>query len=159
MHTLIRDAKTNKHDFVFYADRLIRLVWRNSQIKYLLSIVHLCVEIYAVAWCPKNRKRELKMYSDQVLIHVSGCGAWFRSSSFYRKADTNSNRLYLCHCLSAATYKPGLILVSFFTIARFFDQGKKFTWFCDLKLFMHPGTLSILTITANERRKEKETVI
>lgn len=26
MHTLIRDAKTNKHDFVFYADRLIRLV-------------------------------------------------------------------------------------------------------------------------------------
>ncbi|XP_071694635.1 uridine kinase-like protein 5 [Rutidosis leptorrhynchoides] len=26
MHTLIRDAKTRKHDFVFYADRLIRLV-------------------------------------------------------------------------------------------------------------------------------------
>ncbi|XP_043693515.1 uridine kinase-like protein 3 [Telopea speciosissima] len=26
MHTLIRDAKTTKHDFVFYADRLIRLV-------------------------------------------------------------------------------------------------------------------------------------
>ncbi|CDP16619.1 unnamed protein product [Coffea canephora] len=26
MHTLIRDAKTNKHDFIFYADRLIRLV-------------------------------------------------------------------------------------------------------------------------------------
>ncbi|XP_044503780.1 uridine kinase-like protein 5 [Mangifera indica] len=26
MHTLIRDAKTKKHDFVFYADRLIRLV-------------------------------------------------------------------------------------------------------------------------------------
>ncbi|XP_015576188.1 uridine kinase-like protein 5 isoform X2 [Ricinus communis] len=26
MHTLIRDVKTRKHDFVFYADRLIRLV-------------------------------------------------------------------------------------------------------------------------------------
>ncbi|KAL5164589.1 Uridine kinase-like protein 4 [Glycine soja] len=26
MHTLIRDAKTTKHDFVFYSDRLIRLV-------------------------------------------------------------------------------------------------------------------------------------
>ncbi|KAH7683252.1 Uracil phosphoribosyltransferase protein [Dioscorea alata] len=26
MHTLIRDAKTTKHDFIFYADRLIRLV-------------------------------------------------------------------------------------------------------------------------------------
>lgn len=26
MHTLIRDAQTTKHDFVFYADRLIRLV-------------------------------------------------------------------------------------------------------------------------------------
>ncbi|KAL6518785.1 Uridine kinase-like protein 5 [Orobanche hederae] len=26
MHTLVRDAKTTKHDFVFYADRLIRLV-------------------------------------------------------------------------------------------------------------------------------------
>nr|GMD07231.1 uridine kinase-like protein 3 [Ipomoea batatas]GME16698.1 uridine kinase-like protein 3 [Ipomoea batatas]GME16870.1 uridine kinase-like protein 3 [Ipomoea batatas]GME19567.1 uridine kinase-like protein 3 [Ipomoea batatas] len=26
MHTLIRDAETTKHDFVFYADRLIRLV-------------------------------------------------------------------------------------------------------------------------------------
>ncbi|XP_019183214.1 PREDICTED: uridine kinase-like protein 3 [Ipomoea nil] len=26
MHTLIRDAKTAKHDFVFYADRLIRMV-------------------------------------------------------------------------------------------------------------------------------------
>nr|GMC76368.1 uridine kinase-like protein 3 [Ipomoea batatas] len=26
MHTLVRDSKTTKHDFVFYADRLIRLV-------------------------------------------------------------------------------------------------------------------------------------
>lgn len=26
MHTLIRDAQTTKHDFVFYSDRLIRLV-------------------------------------------------------------------------------------------------------------------------------------
>ncbi|KAI3690883.1 hypothetical protein L2E82_49095 [Cichorium intybus] len=26
MHTLIRDAQTTKHDFVFYADRLIRLL-------------------------------------------------------------------------------------------------------------------------------------
>lgn len=26
MHTLIRDRHTTKHDFVFYADRLIRLV-------------------------------------------------------------------------------------------------------------------------------------
>jgi len=26
MHTLIRDTSTKKHDFVFYADRLIRLV-------------------------------------------------------------------------------------------------------------------------------------
>ncbi|RYR45266.1 hypothetical protein Ahy_A07g031104 isoform A [Arachis hypogaea] len=26
MHTLVRDAKTTKHDFVFYSDRLIRLV-------------------------------------------------------------------------------------------------------------------------------------
>lgn len=26
MHTLIRDVNTTKHDFVFYADRLIRLV-------------------------------------------------------------------------------------------------------------------------------------
>lgn len=26
MHTLIRDSQTTKHDFVFYSDRLIRLV-------------------------------------------------------------------------------------------------------------------------------------
>lgn len=26
MHTIIRDKETSKHDFVFYADRLIRLV-------------------------------------------------------------------------------------------------------------------------------------
>lgn len=26
MHTLIRDSKTTKHDFIFYSDRLIRLV-------------------------------------------------------------------------------------------------------------------------------------
>lgn len=26
MHTLVRDSQTTKHDFVFYADRLIRLV-------------------------------------------------------------------------------------------------------------------------------------
>ena len=26
MHTIIRDVKTNKTDFVFYADRLLRLV-------------------------------------------------------------------------------------------------------------------------------------
>ncbi|XP_024358778.1 uridine/cytidine kinase UKL1, chloroplastic isoform X4 [Physcomitrium patens] len=30
MHTLIRDQETNKHDFVFYADRLIRLIVENG---------------------------------------------------------------------------------------------------------------------------------
>ncbi|KAK1567755.1 hypothetical protein Q3G72_016216 [Acer saccharum] len=30
MHTLIRDVKTTKHDFVFYSDRLIRLVVENG---------------------------------------------------------------------------------------------------------------------------------
>lgn len=30
MHTLIRDARTTKHDFVFYADRLIRLLVENG---------------------------------------------------------------------------------------------------------------------------------
>lgn len=34
MHTLIRDGHTTKHDFVFYADRLIRLV---STLLYWLS--------------------------------------------------------------------------------------------------------------------------
>lgn len=32
MHTLIRDQETTKHDFVFYADRLIRLVRTASYI-------------------------------------------------------------------------------------------------------------------------------
>ncbi|KAK8672513.1 hypothetical protein V6N13_110881 [Hibiscus sabdariffa] len=30
MHTLVRDVKTTKHDFVFYSDRLIRLVVENG---------------------------------------------------------------------------------------------------------------------------------
>lgn len=30
MHTLIRDSQTTKHDFVFYSDRLIRLVCTDS---------------------------------------------------------------------------------------------------------------------------------
>jgi len=30
MHTLIRDRETTKHDFVFYSDRLIRLVVENG---------------------------------------------------------------------------------------------------------------------------------
>ncbi|KAI7731187.1 hypothetical protein M8C21_030258 [Ambrosia artemisiifolia] len=32
MHTLIRDAQTTKHDFVFYADRLIRLVVEHGSV-------------------------------------------------------------------------------------------------------------------------------
>lgn len=39
MHTLIRDAQTTKHDFVFYADRLIRLVSIISQI----LLVHMVI--------------------------------------------------------------------------------------------------------------------
>ena len=31
MHTIIRDVKTNKTDFVFYADRLLRLVSHNKR--------------------------------------------------------------------------------------------------------------------------------
>lgn len=30
MHTLIRDREISKHDFVFYSDRLIRLVFSVS---------------------------------------------------------------------------------------------------------------------------------
>lgn len=31
MHTLIRDREISKHDFVFYSDRLIRLVLSTTQ--------------------------------------------------------------------------------------------------------------------------------
>lgn len=40
MHTLIRDAKTTKHDFVFYADRLIRLVSLVPVETFTLSVVN-----------------------------------------------------------------------------------------------------------------------
>ena len=30
MHTILRDQNTNKTDFVFIADRLLRLVWKRS---------------------------------------------------------------------------------------------------------------------------------
>jgi len=30
MHTLIRDSQTTKHDFIFYSDRLIRLVCKRG---------------------------------------------------------------------------------------------------------------------------------
>ncbi|KAI3506607.1 hypothetical protein L1887_21167 [Cichorium endivia] len=36
MHTLIRDAQTTKHDFVFYADRLIRLIFVRDYVVFLL---------------------------------------------------------------------------------------------------------------------------
>lgn len=32
MHTLIRDAQITKHDFVFYSDRLIRLVSKQGSL-------------------------------------------------------------------------------------------------------------------------------
>lgn len=32
MHTLIRDAQITKHDFVFYSDRLIRLVSKHASL-------------------------------------------------------------------------------------------------------------------------------
>lgn len=42
MHTIIRDAATATHDFIFYADRLIRLV---SICMYLMSFL-----LYGFAW-------------------------------------------------------------------------------------------------------------
>jgi uridine kinase len=41
MHTLIRDAQITKHDFVFYSDRLIRLVSKHAS----LSLSTLCVDM------------------------------------------------------------------------------------------------------------------
>ena len=38
MHTLIRDAQTTKHDFVFYSDRLIRLVGLSNVLKWLYRV-------------------------------------------------------------------------------------------------------------------------
>ena len=37
MHTIIRDVQTNKADFVFYADRLLRLVRASAAEALLLS--------------------------------------------------------------------------------------------------------------------------
>ncbi|GJR32424.1 ribonuclease H-like domain-containing protein [Tanacetum coccineum] len=42
MHTLIRDAQTTKHDFVFYADRLIRLVVTPTG-KPRMILLHFCL--------------------------------------------------------------------------------------------------------------------
>ena len=49
MHTLIRDAKTTKHDFVFYADRLIRLVSSVPVEIFTLSAV-----IFPGGHCPRS---------------------------------------------------------------------------------------------------------
>lgn len=38
MHTLIRDKDISKHDFVFYSDRLIRLVRHYIQYMKFLTI-------------------------------------------------------------------------------------------------------------------------
>lgn len=46
MHTLIRDSQTTKHDFVFYADRLIRLVC----IMFLKFRDHLMILNSVVGW-------------------------------------------------------------------------------------------------------------
>ena len=39
MHTLIRDSKTTKHDFIFYSDRLIRLVGAKPELYYFTMFI------------------------------------------------------------------------------------------------------------------------
>jgi len=47
MHTLIRDAQITKHDFVFYSDRLIRLVSKHAS----LSLSKLCGDMTFLKLC------------------------------------------------------------------------------------------------------------
>lgn len=62
MHTLIRDAQTTKHDFVFYADRLIRLVG----IVFLIVIRrNVCILI-----CTFIVKRKFFLYLYKVVLHM-----------------------------------------------------------------------------------------
>ena len=43
MHTLIRDKEIKKHDFVFYSDRLIRLVCRDCLFRGPSICISICV--------------------------------------------------------------------------------------------------------------------
>lgn len=54
MHTLIRDREISKHDFVFYSDRLIRLVIVNSlnpenDWKPIIPYIRVLIMIFQVA--------------------------------------------------------------------------------------------------------------
>lgn len=72
MHTLIRDREISKHDFVFYSDRLIRLVILFLALLFIYTIVQL-----------------LCSYT---LMRTLGCGAWPWPFAIHRETSNNSTR-------------------------------------------------------------------
>lgn len=54
MHTLIRDATTPTPDFVFYADRLLRLVRAPSSAQCCFQKYNLLLSIFARDWLAKG---------------------------------------------------------------------------------------------------------
>ncbi|KAI3474935.1 hypothetical protein Pfo_030246 [Paulownia fortunei] len=119
MHTLVRDAKTTKHDFVFYADRLIRLVvehglghlpFTEKQIITPTGSVYcgvvFCKRLCGVSIIRSGESMENALRAcckgikiGKILIHGEGkngrqvCGANYK---FY--LSHNSHLFYISHC-------------------------------------------------------------
>ncbi len=77
MHTIIRDVKTNKTDFVFYADRLLRLVshWVVIEQTWISSIVTCDTASYCVkttcSCCKCNEHAQVQHHMSCRLPYIS----------------------------------------------------------------------------------------
>jgi len=78
MHTLIRDKDISKHDFVFYSDRLIRLVLFHSGINFSWILLTACFQCFCHEKFP--------------IIWLPGCRAWSWPLTIHWEASDNSNR-------------------------------------------------------------------
>lgn len=74
MHTLIRDQETTKHDFVFYADRLIRLV--RTALYTLVTITENVPSRVYLAYGEEVLFLQIYMLKDKLKLLCVDSGTW-----------------------------------------------------------------------------------
>lgn len=104
MHTLIRDQETTKHDFVFYADRLIRLVRTASYTR--VTIYSRKLFLHECTWHIERKTSFCKSicWKTSWNCFCVDSGTWAGSSAVHWKAGRYSNR-YVLEIFSVDLYR------------------------------------------------------
>jgi hypothetical protein len=135
MHTLIRDQETTKHDFVFYADRLIRLV-RGLCFPAPISVLNavcvfvLCSFFLWLMWC-------VLFFSPLHLRPLLRICPYTQNKNF--DAITEA-------CISKSLFPRCQLIASSFR--RFWSISLQCVWNHCVQSFTHPGdsVLGICTV-------------